>query len=417
MERYDVIVIGAGPAGYPCTIRCAQKGLKVLIIEREEIGGVCLNKGCIPTKTLFHISEEIERTFGIIEKKVSFSWKDILSYIKKDVVLRLKAGVNLLLKQNGIEIIKGEATFLGDRKVEVNGKIFEGKNIVIASGSSPIIPQIFRNDKRVITSDKLWELEKLPESLAILGGGAIGCEFASIFKKFGVKISIYEMMDNLLPGIDKEIASTLKREFEKRTIKVITGKRIENPEEIEEERILVCIGRRPLTEKLAEVGIETDESGIKVSPQMKTNLENVYAAGDITGKYMLAYVATREGETVAENIAGQEKEMDYSTIPIAIFSEPEIGICGMSEDTAKENGFKIKVGKFPYMALGKSYASGKTEGFVKIIAEEESEKILGIHIIGKGATELVSFSTLAVKNGLKVKDLQEILYCHPTFSE
>ncbi|RKY32570.1 MAG: dihydrolipoyl dehydrogenase [Candidatus Omnitrophota bacterium] len=417
MEKYDVIIIGAGPAGYPCGIRCAQKGLKVLIIEKGEVGGICLNKGCIPTKTLFHISEEIENRFGIIEKKVSFSWEDILSYVKKNVISRLKAGVDFLLKKNGIDIIKGEAELIGERTVKVNNNLFEGENIVIATGSLPSVPSIFKDDERVITSDEIWETDRLPKSLAIIGGGAIGCEFASIFKKFGVEISIYEMMENLLPGIDKEISSTLKREFEKRGIRVITGKKIENPGKMEEEKILLCIGRKPYMEKISDIGIETDENGVKVSPQMETNIKNIYAVGDITGKHMFAYVATREGEIAAENIAGENKRMDYSTIPVAIFSDPEVGICGMSEEDARKNGLKVKVGKFPYLALGKSHASGKKEGFVKIIAEEETERIIGIHIIGKGATELVSFSTLAIKNNLKVKDLQEILYCHPTFSE
>lgn len=416
MEKFDVVVIGGGPGGYPCAIRNSQNGKSVCLIESMAIGGVCLNRGCIPTKSLYTISKEVEKTkFKSINKETSFSWEKILSEVLNDVVLRLRAGVNMLLKAYGVKLIKGKGEIVDNHLVKVENEEIYGQNLVIATGSLPLVPDTFKEDERVINSEQLWNFKELPESIAIIGGGFIGCEYASILNKFGVDVSIYEMVDTLLLGKDREITSYLKTCFEKRGIKINLGKKLESCSELEEERIIVAVGRRPNLPVIPGE-IEVDR-WIKTDGKMKTNLENVYAIGDINGKYPLAYVATKEGEIAAENIAGKETVFEYEAIPEVIFTDPQISVCGITEEKAKEKGINVTVGKFPYTALGRAYADKKTDGFVKVVANSETGEVVGIHIIGESASELVAFSTLAVKYKLTIEQLEKILYTHPTYSE
>ncbi len=416
MEKYDVIVIGGGPAGYPSAIRCSQNGKKVLLVEELALGGVCLNRGCIPTKALYTISEEVSPSkHKCLEKSVQYQWKKVLDEILSDVIIRLRTGIGMLLKGYGVEVIKGKAKFVDIKTIDVNGKGYTGDNIVIATGASSFVPDCFKNDKRVIVSDHIWQFQQLPESVGIIGGGFIGCEFASILNKFGVRVKIYEMMDTLLPGKDREITELLKKQFEKRGIEVNLNQKLTGCETIDTEKVFVSVGVMANIPELN--GIELDKKGIKTDERLKTNIEGVYAAGDVNGKYQLAYVATKEGEIAAENICGKEETMDYSVIPEVIFTDPEIGVCGLTEGEAKEKGVDVMVGKFPYSALGRAYADKKTDGFVKVIADKNTEKVIGIHIIGKGATELISFGALAISGGLKIKDMEKILYCHPTYAE
>ncbi len=418
---YDVIIIGGGPGGYPCAIRCAQYGLKACLIEEKELGGICLNKGCIPTKSLFAMSEELGRSrYGSIKKETSLTagWEGILKEIKTDVILRLRTGIGFLLKQNGIDFVQGRGKITGKNSVQTGDRVIEGKNIVIATGGTPCTPAICRTDTRTLSSDDLWDTASLPESIAIVGGGVIGCEFASILNSFGVKITLYEMTDTLLPGKDTDIAGTLKNSMVKAGIQVFTGKKIESIEAIKEEKIIVAVGRMPNLSAAGDIGLETENGGLKTGASMRTSMENIYAVGDVNGKYPYAYIATKEGEVAAANIAGRENAaMDYEDIPETIFAKPEIGLCGMTEKQAKDAGRSVKTGKFPFAALGKAYAEKHTEGFVKVVADAGTEEILGIHIIGKGATELVAFSTLAIKNKLKIESLEKMLYCHPTYAE
>jgi len=418
MKKYDVVVIGGGPAGYPCAIKCAQNGKNVCLIEEMAIGGVCLNRGCIPTKSLYTISKEIEKSkFTSIKKETSFSWQGILSEILTDVVMRLRAGVNMLLKSYGIEVIaKKKGEIIDNNVVRIENEEIYGENIVIATGSLPFVPDCFKNDERVISSEQLWKLTELPESIGIIGGGFIGCEYASILSKFGVEVTIYEMMDALLLGKDKEITNYLKNSFEKRGIKINLGKPIKNSEEIKEEKIIVAVGRRPNLPQIPEE-IEKENGWLKTDEKMKTNIKNIYAIGDINGKFPLAYVATKEGEISAENISGKEVTINYDIVPEVIFTDPQIGVCGLTEEQAKAKGINVSIGKFPYNALGRACADKKTDGFVKVISNSDTDEIVGIHIIGELATELVSFSTLTISNGLKIKDVEKIFYCHPTFSE
>lgn len=416
MEKYDVIVIGAGPGGYPCAIRCAQNGKKVLLIEELALGGICLNRGCIPTKALYNVAEEISSSkYKSIERNVSFDWSKILNEILNDIVLRLRTGISSLLKANKVELIKGRAKFVDIKKVEVDGKTYSGENIVIATGSSCFVPDCFKDDERVITSDHIWGLNKLPSSIAIIGGGFIGCEFASILNKFGVNVKIYEMMDTLLPGKDKEITEALKKSFEKRGIEIYLGKKLDSCDFIKEEKIFISVGRKANVPEISEIEIE--KNGIKTDERLRTNIPGIYAIGDVNGKFQLAYVATKEGEIAAENICGKEEYMSYDVIPEAIFTDPEIGVCGLTEEKAKEKGIDVIIGKFQYTSLGRAYTNKRIDGFVKVIADKDTEKILGIHIIGKGATELVAFSALAISNNLKINQVEKILYCHPTFAE
>jgi len=415
MERYDVIVIGGGPAGYPSAIRASQYGKKVLLIEELALGGVCLNRGCIPTKALYSISEELTSRYRSVEKTVKYEWPNILNEVLNDVVIRLRTGVGVLLKSYGVNVIKGKAKFVDKKTVEVEGKAYEGENIIIATGSSSFVPDCFKDDKRVITSDHIWEFHKLPESVAIIGGGFIGCEFASILKKFGVKVKIYEMMDTLLPGKDRELTDLLKKHFEKKGVEVNLNQKLDSCSSITEEKIFVSVGRVPNIPELE--GLESDRKGIKTDERLRTNIDGIYACGDVNGKYPLAYVATKEGEIAVENICGKDEAMDYDVVPEVIFTDPEIGVCGLTEEKAKEKGLTLLIGRFPYAALGRAYCDKKTDGFVKVIADKNTEKVIGLHIIGKGATELVSFATLAIASGLQIKDMEKILYCHPTFAE
>jgi dihydrolipoamide dehydrogenase len=415
---YDVIVLGGGPGGYSCAIRCAQYGLKACLVEEKELGGVCLNKGCIPTKSLFSISEEIGNSrFSSIKKETSFEWGKILEEIKTDAVMRLRNGVRFLFKQNGVDFVQGKGIIAGENSIRVGEQTIEGKNIVLATGSVPRIPKILQDEKRTLTSDDLWSLENLPESIAIVGGGVIGCEFASILNRFGVKITLYEMAATLLPGRDVDVVTRLEGSLKKAGVQIFTGRKIESIEEIAEEKIIVSVGRGPNISAFENTGLDMENGGIRTNRRMETSTENIYAVGDVNGKFLYAYVATREGLIAADNISGGDSEIDYENIPETIFSHPEIGLCGLTEKQAVEKGIKIRVGKFPYTASGKALAEKHTEGFVKVVADAYNEEILGVHIIGKGATELVSFSTLAIKNRLKVSNLEKILYCHPTYAE
>jgi len=417
MEKFDVVVVGGGPAGYPCAIRCAQNGKNVCLIEEMAIGGVCLNRGCIPTKSLYTISKEVEKTkFKSLKKEISFSWQDILNEVLTDVVVRLRAGVNMLLKSYGVKVIKGKGEVKDNHLIKVENEEIYGENIVIATGSLPFVPPVFKGDDRVINSEQLWNFKELPKSVGIIGGGFIGCEYASILNKFGVDVTIYEMVDTLLLGKDREITSYLKSCFEKRGIKINLGKKIESCSDIKEERIIVAVGRSPNLPQIPEE-ILKEKNWIKTDGKMKTNVENIYAIGDINGKFPLAYVATKEGEIAAENISGKEINFEYETIPEVIFTDPQISVCGLSEQQAKEMGINVKIGKFPYTALGRAYADKKTDGFVKVVVNSDTGEVIGTHIIGESATELISFSTLAVKYKMSYEKLEKILYCHPTYSE
>ena len=418
MEKYDVIIIGGGPGGYPCAIRCGQNGLKTAIIEKEALGGVCLNKGCIPTKSLFEIATELEPSFTDgITKQTEFDWKKTVEWIRSKVIMRLRTGIGFLLKQNGVDLYTGKGMVKDPVTVEVNGKILTADKIVLATGSSAAVPDAFAGDRRIITSDTIWELEKLPESIAVVGGGFIGCEFASILKRFGVKVSIYEMFPHLLPGKDTEIVQMLEKIFKQDGIGLTFGQKISSLDSLNAEKVLWSTGRTPNSDDFGSLGLEMENRAVKTDGKLESSVAGIHAIGDLNGKYPLAYVATKEGEVAADVIAGKEVSMSYDNIPDAIFAFPGLAFCGLTEDAAKERGYRIKVGKCPYQAIGKAYATGKLQGMVKIVSEEPTGKVLGIHLIGEASSEIVSMATLAISKGMTVSQIADTWFCHPTFSE
>jgi len=440
---YNVIIIGGGPGGYVCAIRCAQLGLKVALIEEAELGGTCLNRGCIPTKTLAHTADVIELTkkasdIGLDFENINVNLAKIVSR-KNRVVAKLRGGINLLMKKRKIDVISGKGRLAEKGKVEVTDKtgnvnIIEAQNVVIATGSYPVTPAMFKYDgANVITSEEMLVLKDKPESLLIIGAGVIGCEFASIFNALGTEVQLVDVMPNILPMVDDDVADVVKKEFEKRGISVKTGVKIasieivdgkvkavtDGGELLEAQKVLLSIGRKPdVTQCVAsELGLQTGKAGeIIVDEYMRTNLDSVWAIGDVTNKNPLAHVASAQGLVVAANIAGGNKKMDYNAIPSAIFTNPEVASVGLSEKQAANLGIQIKVGRFPFLACGKAVSMNETVGFVKVIADND-DKILGAQIVGPHASDLISEIALAVSNGLNVEQVVNTIHTHPTLSE
>lgn len=438
MKNFDIIIIGAGPGGYVAAIRGAQLGAKVAVIEKEEVGGTCLNWGCIPTKSLINSVETACPGINFSE----------ITQRKNEVVKKLRLGVEGLFKARKIELFKGTGKFNEKRNIEVSdpsGKIIEeleGKNIIIASGSIPFeLPNMKFNRQNIISSNEVINLLKTPKDLIIVGGGVIGCEFANIFSHLGVKVTIIEMLDTILPGIDKEIAKKLELIMKKKGITILTGTKVESSSaspdtvtvnlssgsanlaaassSLTAEKALVCVGRAINSANLGleKAGIKTERNRILVNKYLQTNFENIYAIGDCIGGLLLAHVASYEGVIAAENILQEKKEVDYRVVPNCIFTQPEIGCVGLSEETAKQSGVEVKIGRFPFTALGKAQVIGKTEGLVKIIIDGKTDKILGAAILGAGATELISSIAVAMHFEATSEQLERIIFAHPTLSE
>ena len=428
MKKYNLIVIGAGPGGYVAAIRASQLGARVGVVEEASVGGTCLNRGCIPTKCLVGALDPLNKIKGLetCGVKIGDAQVDFAKMIawKDRVVAQLVEGILFLFKRQEIELIKGTGRIKSSDCIEVSKEgtkeEIRAEKIILASGSSPLKPKTFPfDDARFITSDELLSLTKIPESLTIVGGGVIGCEFASIFNHLGTEVSIYEMMEHLLPAEDEEVSRFLERCFKKEGIKIFTGTKVEKPQEITSEKILVALGRTLNLDNLGlnNVGIKQDEKGnVLVNERMETNISNVYAVGDITGKGLLAYLASKQGVVAAENSQGISSVMDYTVIPSCIFTDPEIGTVGLTEKEAQEK-YSVKIGKFPLQASGKAHTINDTRGFVKIIAESETERILGAQIVGPEATDIIIILALAMKLGAKTKDLVDLIYGHPTFAE
>lgn len=430
MKNFDLVIIGAGPGGYVAAIRAAQLGAKVAIIEKDEVGGTCLNWGCIPTKSLIN---SVETAWG----KLNFLE---ISQRKNEVVKKLRLGIESLFKARKIELFKGAGRFSENRIVDIfdlNGKNIdqlEGKNIIIATGSSPYeLPNLKFNHQNIISSNDIINLEKVPKNLIIVGGGVIGCEFANIFSHLGTKVAIVEMMDMILPGIDKEISKKLEIIMKKKGINILTGTKVEDSIMAQDsvtvslssglslsaEKILVCVGRSLNSENigLEKIGVKTEKNRILVNKFLQTNVDNIYAIGDVIGGLLLAHVASYEGLTAVENILQEKKEVDYQVVPNCIFTQPEISCVGLNEELAKQSGEEIKIGRFPFSALGKAQVINKTDGLVKIIADSKTDKILGAAILGAGATELIATIAVAMQFKATVAQLEKVIFAHPTLSE
>ena len=435
---YDVIILGAGPGGYAAAIHGARHELKVCVIEKDRVGGTCLNWGCIPTKALCASVKLLAdiRKGGALGVEVGGLKLDTVKMFgrKDEVVTRLQGGITSQLKANSIELVQGTARFVDKETVEVNGKKIKGKNIIIATGSSPLELRGMEFDgKTILNSDDALNQPRIPDAILIIGGGVIGCEFAHIYSYLGAKVTIVEMMDQILPQQDKEVAKRLLVAFKKRGIKILTKTKVEKIEKagvmikaalsdgqtLEAAKVLISVGRTLNSSDLwlDKAGVKTEKGAIAVNGFLQTNISNIYAIGDVNGGYMLAHVASYEGIIAIDNILGKKTSADYSAVPNCIFTEPEIAGVGMSEEEAGKAGHKVKTAKFNFISLGKAHAIGNTEGFVKIVGDEASGKLLGVTVFGHGATDLIAEAAVAIKLGASVKDLAYTIHAHPTMAE
>jgi len=449
MSEYDVIVIGAGPGGYVCAIRAAQLGLKTAIIEKQWLGGVCLNVGCIPSKALLK-NAEVAHTLRERAKEFGFSFENLkLDYSvavkrSRQVSDRLVKGVGFLMKKNAIDVYNGVAKVTGRNSVAVTDKDgketeLKTKNIVIATGASVAVPPGWQIDgEKIVTYLEAILQEKLPKSAVIIGAGAIGVEFATVWNSYGVEVTIVEMLPRLLPLEDSEVSDELAKAFKKRKINVLVGHRVQEiqateagalvkvaneqgEKTIEAEQALVAIGFRPNGRGLGleEIGVKLSERGaVEIDERMATNVPGIWAIGDVTAKLMLAHVGSAQGVICAENIAGVETTtLDYEMMPRATYCQPQVASFGLTEAQAKERGYEIKIGRFPYQANGKALGMGESAGWVKIITDAKYGEILGAHLIGPEVTELLPELTLAQMMELTPAEIARNVHAHPTLSE
>ncbi len=437
----DLVVIGGGPGGYVAAIRARQLGMSVVLIEKDSMGGVCLNRGCIPTKAYYRNALAMRdikgcSEFNIQADNVLFDMAGARER-KNNIVHGLTMGIEKLLQANGVERINGAATLLDKSTVLVNGACVRGRNLLLATGSVPASPPIAGIDlPGVLNSDQMLEIDQVPDKLVIIGGGVIGLEFACIFNALGSQVTVFEYLPYLLHSLDQELgkrilvflkkqrisvhtsASVEKIVADKLGLKIIAqGKKglIEAPADI----ILLAGGRKPYTEGLGleKLGIDLDESGfIKVDNSFATNLDGVYAIGDVIGGYMLAHAASEEGMAAVENMAGQNTRVHYHAVPGCVFTMPEIASVGMSEEEARAAGIEFRTGKFQFVANGKAITMGESDGMVKVLAGPD-DVIIGVHIIGPHASDLIIEGTMMVKNRMKVTDIPGIIHPHPTLCE
>ncbi|MFH1782342.1 MAG: dihydrolipoyl dehydrogenase [Candidatus Omnitrophota bacterium] len=437
MSKYDVAIIGSGPCGYVAAIRAAQLGMKVCVLEKEKIGGVCLNWGCIPTKALSATSDFINSIdkasiFGVDIKEYNIDYKKIYAR-KEDIVKKLSSGIETLFKARKIDFIKGSASIKDKDHIVVGDKRIEASNILIATGSRPFqLPGMEFDGEKILSSTDLLGLKEVPKSIIIVGGGVIGCEFASIFKSFGSEITIVEMMDRILPTEDREIGKKLEGIFKKRGINIFTSTKVDKIEKgtdvikvflsdgssISSEKALIGVGRSPNSEGIGieDLGIENDRGWIKVDKDFRTNIKNIYAAGDVTGGILLAHVASKEGIASIEVMTGKSASIDYNAVPSCIFTHPEIASVGLTQDNAREAGLDVRSRKFLFSAIGKAHVMGETEGFIKIVVDKD-DRIRGAQIIGPHATELIAEFTPCIQFGITSEKLASVIHAHPTLSE
>ena len=446
MSSYDVIILGAGPGGYVSAIRCAQLGLKTAIVEgRDTLGGTCLNVGCIPSKAMLHATEmlyEAEHNFaemGLKGKAPSVDWKQMLTY-KENTINQNTGGIEFLMKKNKIDWIKGWGSIPAAGKVKVGDDTHDAKHIIVASGSEPAsLPGVEVDEKTVVTSTGALELGKIPKSIVVIGAGVIGLELGSVYARLGTDVTVVEFLDTITPGMDKDIARALKRTLEKQGLKFILGAAVKGTEiknnkatvsyklrkddsehALQVDTVLVATGRKPFTKGLGleDLGVTISDRGqIKTDDHYRTNVAGIYAIGDAIDGPMLAHKAEDEGMAVAEGIAGQHPHVNYGVIPGVIYTHPEVGTVGQSEDVLKKEGRKIKVGKFSFMGNARAKANFMGEGFVKIIADAETDRILGAHIIGPMAGDLIHEICVAMEFGAAAEDLARTCHAHPTYSE
>jgi dihydrolipoamide dehydrogenase len=447
MADKDIVIIGGGPGGYVAAIKAAQLGGKVTLIEKDELGGTCLNWGCMPTKALLHgieILESLERgkEFGIQADGVKVDFAK-MSARKDRAVKILVSGVGGLLKANGVEVIKGSARLISPRAVQVvdeksQSASYETRKIILATGSvSAPLPIPGAQLPGVIDSTGALKLTRVPESMVIIGAGPIGLEFGTIFSALGSKVTLLELLPQILPSEDEEVASALEKSLRHFKIKILTGSQVKGVEEsaggklkvsaatgegekaFEAELVLVAVGRKPNLDGLGlqEAGVRFGKKGIEVNSRMETNVPGVYAVGDVTGQWLLAHFAFAQGEVAAENAMGREAELDSLAVPRCVYTLPEVASVGLTEKEAKEKGYEIKVGRFPFSANGKATVLGERTGFVKIVSEVKYGEILGMNIFGPHATDLIGEAVLAMTLEGTAQDIARAIHPHPTLTE
>ncbi len=446
MANYDVIVIGAGPGGYVCAIRCAQLGLKTAVVEgRETLGGTCLNVGCIPSKALLHASHQLheaEHNFakmGLKGKSPSVDWKQMLAY-KQDVIETNTKGVEFLLKKNKIDWLKGWGSIPAAGQVKVGDDVHNAKNIIIASGSeASSLPGVEVDEKVVVTSTGALELGKIPKKMVVIGAGVIGLELGSVYSRLGAEVTVIEFLDAITPGMDPEVQKTFQRILKKQGLKFVMGAAVQKTEAtktkakvtyklrkddsehvIDADTVLVATGRKPYSDGLGleALGVEMTLRGqIKVGSDWQTNVPGIYAIGDVIEGPMLAHKAEDEGMAAAEQVAGKHGHVNYGVIPGVIYTWPEVANVGETEETLKSQGRAYKVGKFMFMGNGRAKANFAADGFVKILADKDTDRILGAHIIGPVAGDLIHEVCVAMEFGASAEDLALTCHAHPTYSE
>jgi len=445
-DAYDVIVIGAGPGGYVCAIRAAQLGLKTACVEkRATLGGTCLNVGCIPSKALLQASEKFEEAekhlsaFGVNVGKVTLDLKAMMGHKDKVVESNVK-GVEFLFKKNKIDWLKGEGVIDAPGTVKVGDKTYSAKHIVIATGSDVAsLPGIAIDEKQVVSSTGALELAAVPKTMVVIGGGVIGLEMGCVWSRLGTKVTVIEYLDRILPGMDGELSKETQKILKKQGLEFKLGTKVTGvktdkkgstltlepakggtAETLEAEIVLVAVGRKPYTANLGlgKVGVEMDERGrIKTDAHFQTNVKGIYAIGDVIVGPMLAHKAEDEGVVLAEMIAGQSGHIDYDCIPGVVYTWPEVAAVGKTEEQLKEAGIAYKSGKFPFMANGRARAMNCTDGFVKILADAKTDRVLGVHIVGPEAGTLIAECVIAMEFGASAEDIARTCHAHPTLEE
>ena len=436
--KYDFAVIGAGPAGYVAAKKAASAGLKVVMVEKKKLGGVCLNEGCVPSKTLLQAAKTYHHAkhgsiFGVEAGSLSFDFGKAHAH-KNSVMDRMRDGIAGLMKKNKVEVIEGEAKLVKGG-FSVNGESHEAENILLCTGSSPSIPPIPGIEAdHIVDSTGILDNEQLPESLVIVGGGVIGCEFACVYASVGVPVTVLEAMPEICPKLDPEIAAILRKELENKGVTFLLGAKVEKFEgksvsynlegeskEIESDLVLVATGRKPNVSGLGleDIGLDFDpRGGVKVDPRGATNLPGVWAAGDITGQAWLAHAASRMAEVVVHNITGQKDQMRHDTMPAVVYTSPEVAVVGLTKEEAVDRGFKVKTGKIP-MAINARYIAENPgeQGMCKVVLDADTNRLLGVHMVGGACSEMIFGAVAMLETELREEEIEEIVFPHPTTSE
>ena len=435
--QFDVAVLGGGPGGYECAIRCAQLGLKTALVEARELGGTCLNRGCIPTKALLHGAEvyaeaKAGSAFGLILDGLTLKYDKLAAY-KDEKVKKLVSGIEALEKAHGVEVVRGFGKLTGPHAMDVAGRSITYDKLILATGSEPARPPV-KGMETAFTSDDVLAATQIPSGAIIIGGGVIGMEFATLFASLGKKVTIIEMMPEILPGCIPEITSKLKALMKKKGVEFILGAKVVEvikgrtvrfekdgkQDERTSSTVIVCAGRRPMTRDcgLETIGLETDRRGfIEVDDHLRTAVEGVYAIGDITGKIQLAHVASAQGMVAAANCAGQDKTMRYDRVPACIYTSPEIAWVGLSEEAAKAQGYEVNVGNFNVAANGRSMVMNESTGLIKLISDKATGKVLGCQLMAPRATDMIAEIAAVLEYEGTVERLASVIHPHPTVSE